>query len=93
MSELAEIRETLGPNQISRENGKRRLVISTNVEGRDLGGFVREARAALEREVKLPTGYWIVYSGTFEQLESASARLAILVLVTLALIFGLGRVT
>jgi heavy metal efflux system protein len=89
LSELAEIRETLGPNQISRENGKRRLVISANVEGRDLGGFVREARAALERSVKLPAGYWIAYGGTFEQLESASARLAILVPVTLALIFGL----
>ncbi len=89
LSELAEIRETIGPNQIGRENGKRRLVISANVAGRDLGGFVRDARAAIERDIKLPAGYWLAYGGTFEQLESASARLVLLVPVTLALIFGL----
>lgn len=89
LSELAEIRETVGPNQISRENGKRRLVITANVSGRDLGGFVRDARAAIESDVKLPPGYWLAYGGTFEQLESATSRLALLVPLTLVLIFGL----
>jgi cobalt-zinc-cadmium resistance protein CzcA len=93
LAELAEIRERLGPNQISRENGKRRIVISANVEGRDLGGFVAEARTAIARGVQLPPGYWVTYGGTFEQLESATARLAILVPVTLLLIFGLLMLT
>ena len=93
LAELAEIHETTGPNQISRENGKRRLVITANVEGRDLGGFVRAARAAIFERVKLPAGYWIEYGGTFEQLESATSRLAVLVPVTLLLIFALLMMT
>jgi cobalt-zinc-cadmium resistance protein CzcA len=93
LAELAEIRETVGPNQISRENGKRRLVVSANVEGRDLGGFVREARATIERSVQLPAGYWLAYGGTFEQLESATSRLTVLVPITLVLIFGLLMMT
>jgi len=86
---VASLSESLGPNQISRENGKRRIVVSANVRGRDLGGFVNEARARIEREVKLPPGYWLGYGGTFEQLESASQRLLLLVPMTLALIFAL----
>ena len=89
LGELADLREVVRPNQVSRENGKRRLVVSANVSGRDLGGFVADARAAISREIKLPAGYWLDYGGTFEQLESASARLALLVPLTLLLIFGL----
>jgi cobalt-zinc-cadmium resistance protein CzcA len=89
LGELAELREVVRPNQVSRENGKRRLVVSANVSGRDLGGFVAAAREAISREIKLPAGYWLDYGGTFEQLESASARLALLVPLTLLLIFGL----
>ena len=89
LREVASISQQLGPNQVNRENGKRRIVISGNVRGRDLGGFVAEVRSAIAREVKLPTGYWLEYGGTFEQLISASQRLAVVVPLTLVLIFGL----
>lgn len=93
LGEIAQLSESLGPNQVSRENGKRRLVVSANVRGRDLGSFVVDARAAIERQVKLPAGYWLNYGGTFEQLESATQRLTLLVPVTLLLIFGLLMMT
>jgi cobalt-zinc-cadmium resistance protein CzcA len=86
---VARIESTLGPNQINRENGKRRVVVTANVRGRDLGGFVEELQTAIDGKVEVPTGYWIEYGGTFEQLISASRRLAIVVPVTLAIIFGL----
>lgn len=89
LREVASINARLGPNQVNRENGKRRIVISANVRGRDLGGFVADVRSAIAREVKLPTGYWLEYGGTFEQLISASQRLAVVVPLTLMLIFGL----
>ncbi|UHQ22987.1 CusA/CzcA family heavy metal efflux RND transporter [Lysobacter sp. 5GHs7-4] len=89
LREVAKIETTLGPNQINRENGKRRVVITANVRGRDLGGFVGELRQRVAAEVELPPGYWIDYGGTFEQLISASQRLAIVVPVTLAIIFAL----
>jgi cobalt-zinc-cadmium resistance protein CzcA len=89
LAEVAELVESVGPNQISRENGKRRLVVSANVRGRDLGGFVSDTRAQLETQLRLPPGYWLGYGGTFEQLQSASGRLAFLVPITLLLIFGL----
>jgi len=89
LGEVASLTLAPGPNQISRENGKRRLVVSSNVRDRDLGGFVAEARAKIEAEVTLPSGYWLDYGGTFEQLESASARLTLLVPVTLVMIFAL----
>ena len=89
LAEVADIQSTEGPNQISRDNGKRRVVVMTNVRGRDLAGFVTEARNKIEREVKLPPGYYIEYGGTFEQLASASKRLTVLVPLALALIFGL----
>lgn len=89
LGEIATLKLAPGPNQISRENGKRRLVVSANVRGRDLGGFVAEAQAAIEQRVKLPPGYWLAYGGTFEQLQSASERLAVLVPGTLAMIFAL----
>ncbi|QNN45533.1 CusA/CzcA family heavy metal efflux RND transporter [Thermomonas brevis] len=89
LRDVARIESRLGPNQINRENGKRRIVVSANVRGRDLGGFVADVQAAVARDVALPEGYWIEYGGTFEQLISASRRLAVVVPLTLALIFAL----
>ena len=89
LAEVATLVLAPGPNQISRENGKRRLVVSTNVRGRDLGGFVAEARGRIEQEVRLPPGYWLAYGGTFEQLQSASQRLMLLAPATLVMIFSL----
>jgi len=89
LGEVAAIEIAPGPNQISRENGKRRVVITANVRGRDLGSFVEELRARVSDEVELPEGYWIEYGGTFEQLISASRRLSVVVPVVLAMIFGL----
>jgi heavy metal efflux system protein len=89
LSEVAELKLAEGPNQISRENGKRRVVVSANVRERDLGSFVNDARTAVSRDVILPPGYWIEYGGTFEQLISAAQRLQIVVPVALLLIFGL----
>jgi heavy metal efflux system protein len=78
-----------GPNQISRENGKRRVVVTANVRERDIGSFVAEAQSRLATEVKVPTGYWTTWGGTFEQLQSAKERLAIVVPVSLLLVFVL----
>ncbi len=89
LREVASIERSLGPAQISRENGKRRVVVTVNVRGRDLGSFVAEAREQIARDADVPPGYWLDYGGTFEQLQSASRRLAIVVPVTLALIIGL----
>ncbi|HVJ61157.1 MAG TPA: CusA/CzcA family heavy metal efflux RND transporter [Tahibacter sp.] len=89
LAEVANLTIAPGPNQMSRENGKRRLVVTANVRGRDLGGYVAQAQQAIRDDVKLPTGVWLGYGGTFEQLESAGKRLAIVVPVTLALILGL----
>ena len=89
LNEIASLNLTSAPAQISRENGKRRIVVSVNVRGRDLGGFVAELKQRLNREAKLPAGYWLGYGGTFEQLESATNRLAIVVPVTLLLILAL----
>jgi heavy metal efflux system protein len=89
LSELAEISLAAGPNQISRENGKRRAVITANVRGRDLGSFIDELTQKVEAEVVLPDGYYIEYGGTFEQLQSATERLQIVVPLVLLLIFGL----
>ena len=79
----------LGPNQINRENGKRRVVVTANVRGRDLGGFMEELRQRIDTDVQLPAGYWVDYGGTFEQLISASKRLSLVVPLTLVVIFGL----
>ena len=89
LSEVADLELAPAPNQISRENGKRRVVVTANVRDRDLGGFVEEAQARIADEVDLPPGYWLDYGGTFEQLQSASQRLAIVVPVTLAIILAL----
>ena len=89
LGELADIEFVEGPNQISRENGKRRVVVTANVRERDLGGFVADVQAAVRGQVELPAGYWVDYGGTFEQLMSAARRLSIVVPVTLLIIFGL----
>ena len=89
LSEVASIERIQGPNQISREDGKRRAVVTTNVRGRDLGSFIAEAKERIGAEVELPEGYWIDYGGTFEQLQSAATRLQIVVPLALLLIFGL----
>lgn len=89
LSEVASIHSVEGPNQISRDNGKRRIVVSANVRGRDLSGFVREINARIDAGVQLPPGYFTQYGGTFEQLASAAQRLRTVVPVSLLLIFGL----
>ena len=89
LSEVATLAYSSVPNQISRENGKRRVVVTANVRERDLGSFVDEAKIKITEQVSLPAGYWLDYGGTFEQLESASQRLAIVVPATLFLILVL----
>jgi cobalt-zinc-cadmium resistance protein CzcA len=89
LREVAKIETVQGPNQINRENGKRRVVVTANVRGRDLGGFVSELQQRVAADVEVPTGYWVDYGGTFEQLISASQRLSVVVPVTLAIIFAL----
>lgn len=76
-----------GPNQISRENGKRRAVVTANVRGRDLGSFVEEAQSVIAEKIQFPAGYWITWGGQFEQLISAANRLQIVIPVALSLIF------
>lgn len=89
LENLAEIDIIIGPNQISREDGKRRVVVTANVRGRDLGSFVNELRDRVDTEVEIPTGYWVSYGGTFEQLISAAQRLQLVVPAALLLILGL----
>lgn len=89
LSEVASLDLSPAPNQISRENGKRRVVVTANVRGTDLGSFVTDAKQRIANEVDLPAGYWLDYGGTFEQLESASQRLSIVVPITLAIILAL----
>ena len=79
----------MGPNQISREDGKRRVVVTTNVRDRDLGSFVQESQKATLEKINLPAGYWITWGGEFEQLISAVKRMQIVIPVTLFLIFAL----
>ncbi|MFZ5496193.1 MAG: efflux RND transporter permease subunit [Verrucomicrobiota bacterium] len=89
LREVATLAVAPGPNQISRENGKRRVVVTANVRGRDLGGFVEEIQAKVRAQVELPAGVWVDYGGQFEQLISATKRLQLVVPVTLGLIFML----
>ena len=88
LGEVATFELAPGPNQVSRENGKRRIVVSTNVRGRDVGSFVAEAEQGLA-QIKIPTGYWTSWGGTFENLQSATKRLQIVVPVSLLLVFVL----
>ncbi len=89
LSAVADIEINPGPNQISRENGKRRVVVTANVRDRDLGSFVSQVQREVADKVKLPAGYWIGWGGQFEQLAAASQRLAVVVPVALLLIFVL----
>ncbi|OAX56065.1 efflux RND transporter permease subunit [Xanthomonas graminis] len=89
LREVAKVETVVGPNQINREGGKRRIVVTANVRDRDLGGFVADLQRRVQAEVVLPSGYWIGYGGTFEQLISAGQRLAWVVPATLLLIFAL----
>ena len=79
LSAVARVSVTEGPNQISRENGKRRIVVQTNVRGRDIGSFVEEAQARITSEVKLPPGSWLAWGGQFENLVQAKRRLSVVV--------------
>ena len=89
LSQLARIEIVDGPAQISRDRISRRISVEANVRGRDLGSFVAEAQEAVDREVELPPGWTVEWGGTFENLQGASRRLAILVPLALALIFVL----
>jgi len=86
---IANISIAEGPNQISRENGKRRVVVQANVRGRDIGSFVEDAQRRIDAEVKLPAGYWKTWGGQFENLLAAKERLLFVVPVALLLIFAL----
>jgi len=89
LSEVADLELVMGYNQVYRENGKRRVVIATNVRGRDLGSFVQAIQTAVKENVDVPAGYWIEYGGTYQKLQSATQRLSIVVPLTLALVIAL----
>jgi cobalt-zinc-cadmium resistance protein CzcA len=89
LRELAQFQFSEGVNQVSRENGQRRVVVQANVRGRDLGSYVTEAQARVAREVQLPPGVFIQWGGQFENLQAASARLSLVIPVVFILIFGL----
>jgi cobalt-zinc-cadmium resistance protein CzcA len=89
LGEVADLKLAPGPNQVSRENGKRRLVVTANVRGRDLGSFVNEAKTLVGEKLQPPPGYWVTWGGQFEQLISAAQRLQILIPLALGLIFAL----
>jgi cobalt-zinc-cadmium resistance protein CzcA len=86
LGEVADFKSALGPNEIGRENGKRRIVVTCNIRQRDIGSFIGDAKRAVRDNVKLPPGYWIAWGGQFEQLESATRRLEIVVPAALLLI-------
>jgi heavy metal efflux system protein len=89
LGSVADLGVVVGPNQISREDGKRRVVVTCNVRDRDLGSFVDEAQRTIKERLKLPAGYWITWGGEFEQLLSAAKRLEMVVPLALILILGL----
>jgi len=86
LGEVATLDLAPGPNQFSRENGKRRVVVTANVRDRDIGSFVAEAQQRIEQEIKIPPGYWLTWGGTFEQLQSAAERLEIVIPLALLLV-------
>ena len=88
LRQLASFHFSEGPNQVSRDNGKRRIFVEANVRGRDIGSFVDEAQAKIARDVKLPPGSWIEWGGQFQNLQQAVRRLEIVVPVCLILIFA-----
>jgi cobalt-zinc-cadmium resistance protein CzcA len=89
LENVADFELAPGPNQISRENGKRSVVVTANVRGRDIGSFVKEAEETIREQVKVPAGYWTTWGGQFEQMISAARRLQIVVPIALLLIFVL----
>ncbi|MFZ3192896.1 MAG: CusA/CzcA family heavy metal efflux RND transporter [Moraxellaceae bacterium] len=89
LGDLVTIEELQGPNQVSRENGKRRLVVTANVRDRDIGSFIAQAQQQINTQVSLPAGYWIKWGGTFEQLESAKSRLMLVIPAAILVILGL----
>lgn len=89
LQELASIELINGANQVNRENGKRRVVVTANVRGRDLGSFVGDIKKTINADVDMPSGYWVEYGGTYQKLQSAAQRLSVVVPVTLVLIIGL----
>lgn len=89
LQELASLELVSGANQINRENGKRRMVVTANVRGRDLGSFVADIQQTIGDNVDIPAGYWVEFGGTYQKLQSASKRLSIVVPVTLLMIIGL----
>ncbi len=93
LSDLAQIDIVEGPNQISREDGKRRVVVTANVRSRDLGSFVEEAQKTILTEVKLPAGYWLKWGGQYENLLSAQAKLTIVIPLVLLTVFLLIFIT
>jgi len=89
LAEVATLEFVLGPNQISREDGKRLVVVSANVRGRDIGSFVQDASAAIAERNPVPPGYWTTWGGQFEQLQAAAKRLQLVVPLALLLVFVL----
>jgi heavy metal efflux system protein len=89
LSDVADFEIKTGPNLINREDGKRRIIVTCNIRGRDIGTFVTEARSKIKERVKLPVGYWMEWGGQFEQLQSATQRLMVAVPIALFLIFVL----
>ena len=87
LGEVATLQITQGPNQVSRENGKRRVVVTANVRGRDIGSFVKEAETLIAKKVDIPSGYWTTWGGQFEQLILAAQRLQIVIPIALGLVF------
>jgi cobalt-zinc-cadmium resistance protein CzcA len=89
LGEVANFALVQGPNQVSRENGKRRAVVTANVRARDLGSFVQEAEALVAEKVQIPPGYWVTWGGQYEQLISAAGRLQIIIPLAFGLILVL----
>ena len=87
LTEVAEIRSSMGPNTISRENVKRKIVVSANIAGRDLLGVVHDIQAAIDRDIRLPEGYHVEYGGQFESQQAASRTLLLTSLMSIAVIF------
>lgn len=87
LKQVAKLEIKDGPNQISRENGKRRVVVQANVRGRDIGSFVKDAQVAIDKQVKIPAGYWLDWGGQFKNLQEAKARLSVVVPACFFMIF------
>lgn len=89
LQELVDFDYVDGLNQVNRENGKRRIVVTANVRGRDLGSFVKDVQNVVAANIEIPSGYWVEYGGTYQSLQSASDRLMLVVPITLLMIIGL----